>query len=106
MKRIALTLPVLVAMMVLAQAQVKINIKLYPVQAIAYNDAHMDSTFANQVNSFATTAYVINKIDRTTRVTTRKTAPVNKSFKNDNIVYVPKETEQHLVDVVYSIEPH
>ncbi|MFB5946986.1 hypothetical protein [Albibacterium profundi] len=105
MKRIALTLPVLVAMMVLAQAQVKLNIKLYPVQAIAYNDAHMDSTFANQVNSFATTAYVINKIDRPTRVTIRKESPRNKSHKKNNVVYVPKEKEHLLVDVVYSIEP-
>lgn len=104
MKRIALTLLLLVAMMVLAQAQVKINIKLYPVQAIAYNDAHMDSTFTNQVSSLATTAYVINKIDRPNRVIMRKGAPLNKPAEN-NIIYVPKETEQYLVDVVYSIEP-
>lgn len=104
MKRFALTLPVLFAMIILAQAQVKLTIKLYPVQTIEYSHQFPDNHQVENLEIFGTTHLVINRLDRRYDL---DTDIVSDQVRHNRLLnaYAPVEMEQHLADVVYSIEP-
>lgn len=106
MKRFVLTLPVLFVMAVLAQAQVKLNIKLYPIQTIELNTPLPGKPLVQDLETFGTTHLKVNKLDLRDDSHTTAVNPVKHEEKGQLLgAYAAIEVEQHLADVVYSIEP-
>lgn len=104
MKRFALTLlPVLFAMIVLAQGEVQLNIRLYPLQTIEVKQNLFSDHFFDNIDAFGTTRYVVKRLDGWEQETNVQAAPT----KEDPIMsgHAPIEMEQYLADVLYSIEP-